>query len=135
MQTNIDYKLEFFPSRLFLSRAVQLFEKLFTDNEQDAINVLDCFSDLWGHYDSPLHFAQHFKIEEFISHAPNQKDTNRRLYSLDLTGLQQNISDNMSDNMSDNNITTTNYPITLYGWFKSVKVCILVQVNKILFFE
>lgn len=118
MQKNIDYKLEFFPFRLFLSRAVQLFEKLFTDNERDAINVLDCFSDLWGHYDSPLHFAQHFKIEEFISHAPNQKDTNRRLYS---TGLQKNTSDN--------------YPITLYGWFKSVKVCILVQVNKILFFE
>lgn len=131
MQKNIDYTLEFFPFRLFLSRAVQLFEKLFTDNERDAINVLDCFSDLWGHYDSPLHFAQHFKIEEFISHAPNQKDTNRRLYSLDATGLQKNTS----DKKSENKITTTNYPITLYGWFKSVKVCILVQVNKILFFE
>lgn len=118
LQNNIDYKLGFFLSRLFLSRAVQLFEKLFTDNERDAIHVLGCSSDLWGHCDSPLHFAQHFKIEKFISHAPNQKDTNRRLYSSDPT-----------------NIETTLHPITISGWFKSIKVCILVQVSKILFFK
>lgn len=69
---------------LFLSRAIQLLEKMFSENERLAIDALDYVSEVWEHNESPLHFGHQFNIEEFISHPSNQKDASKRLFSNNL---------------------------------------------------
>ncbi|CAC5359656.1 unnamed protein product [Mytilus coruscus] len=80
-------------AELFLSRALQLLEKMFTDNERMAMDALDYVSEVWDHNESPLHFGHQFNIEEFISHSSNQKDASKRMFSYNIAANDNTKSD------------------------------------------
>ncbi|CAC5385418.1 unnamed protein product [Mytilus coruscus] len=80
-------------SRKFSSRAVKLLDKMFTSDEKQAKEALDCVSEVWDHKESPLHFGHQFNMEEFISHPSAQKDASKRMFPYaneDETSLKEN---------------------------------------------
>ncbi|XP_071123291.1 transient receptor potential cation channel subfamily M member-like 2 [Mytilus edulis] len=116
-------------AKLFLSRAVLLLEKMFTDDEQMAIEALDHVCDVWGNIESPLHFGHQFNIEEFISHSSNQKDASKRLFAYNVVSVED-INLNITDEPETENAppreqkvtpTTSIYSITISGWFSFIK--------------
>ncbi|VDI06246.1 Hypothetical predicted protein, partial [Mytilus galloprovincialis] len=109
-------------SKLFLSHAVTLLEKQFTDDEDKAMNALDYFSNVWGHYESPVHFAQQFQIEEFISHSFNQKYASRKLFSLNGASSRKQ---NDTQNKKEPAIKILPYPINITGLSSFFKVFFL----------
>ncbi|CAC5377166.1 unnamed protein product [Mytilus coruscus] len=117
-------------AKLFLSRAVRLLEKMFTDDEQMAIEALDNVCDVWGHIESPLHFGHQFNIEEFISHSSNQKDASKRLFSYNVAAVEdvhldikpEKITAKAPSSQKQKSTSTTSvYPITISGWFSFIK--------------
>ncbi|VDI42709.1 Hypothetical predicted protein [Mytilus galloprovincialis] len=116
-------------AKLFLSRAVLLLEKMFTDDEQMAIEALDHVCDVWGNIESPLHFGHQFNIEEFISHSSNQKDASKRLFAYNVVSVED-INLDITDEPETENAppreqkvtpTTSIYSITISGWFSFIK--------------
>ncbi|XP_063400113.1 transient receptor potential cation channel subfamily M member 2-like [Mytilus trossulus] len=116
-------------AKLFLSRAVLLLEKMFTDDEQMAIEALDHVCDVWGNIESPLHFGHQFNIEEFISHSSNQKDASKRLFAYNVVSVEDIKLDIKDEPETENappreqNVTPTTsiYSITISGWFSFIK--------------
>ncbi|XP_052067099.1 transient receptor potential channel-like [Mytilus californianus] len=90
-------------AELFLSRAVKLLEKMHADDESMAIAALEYVSEMWDNIESPLHFAQQFNIEEFISHSKIQIDASRRLFPVNKNANDKTIkSGTASTKASDN---------------------------------
>ncbi|CAG2258176.1 unnamed protein product [Mytilus edulis] len=127
-------------AKLFLSRAVLLLEKMFTDDEQMAIEALDHVCDVWGNIESPLHFGHQFNIEEFISHSSNQKDASKRLFAYNVVSVED-INLDITDEPETENAppreqkvtpTTSIYSITISGWFSFIKLVDLMQYLVIL---
>lgn len=116
----------FVSCRLFLSHAVTLLEKQFTDDEDKAMNALDYFSNVWGHYESPVHFAQQFQIEEFISHSFNQKYASRKLFSLNGASSRKQKD---TQNKKEPEIKILPYPINITGLSSFIKVYKLANCN------
>ncbi|XP_052067203.1 transient receptor potential cation channel subfamily M member 6-like [Mytilus californianus] len=117
---------------LFLSRAIQLLEKMFSDNERLAKDALDYVSEIWEHYESPLHFGHQFNIEEFISHPSNQKDASKRLFSYNLTEDKNIQSGSNQDNRTSNaNELQIQESTTVSGCFLCIGVCKLFDNRKI----
>ncbi|XP_071121139.1 transient receptor potential cation channel subfamily M member-like 2 isoform X2 [Mytilus edulis] len=117
-------------AKLFVSRAVHLLEKLFTDNERMAIHVLDNVCDVWDYRESPLHLGHQFNIEEFISHSSNQKDASKRFYSYNEATDNDVHSNQESENVASKSqssqkqkLIKTNsvYSISISGWFSFIK--------------
>ncbi|XP_052059513.1 uncharacterized protein LOC127700085 [Mytilus californianus] len=116
-------------AKLFLSRAVLLLEKMFTDDEQMAIEALDNVCDVWGNIESPLHFGHQFNIEEFISHSSNQKDASKRLFAYNVVSVEDIHLDIEHEPGTTNappreqkvTPTTSIYSITISGWFSFIK--------------
>lgn len=73
------------------------------DDESMAIAALEYVSEVWDNVESPLHFAQQFNIEEFISHSKIQIDASKRLFPVHKHGKEITIkSDSKSTKASDN---------------------------------
>ncbi|CAC5411680.1 unnamed protein product [Mytilus coruscus] len=81
-------------AKLFLSRAIKLLEKMFTENERIAVDALEYVSDVWDFMESPLHLGHQFNIEEFISHSSIQIDATRRLFPINKDVVNQTHSCN-----------------------------------------
>ncbi|CAC5398181.1 unnamed protein product [Mytilus coruscus] len=118
-------------AKLFVSQAVHLLEKMFTDNERMAIHALDNVCDVWDYRESPLHFGHQFNIEEFISHSSNQKDASKRFSSnndaadtdvhLD-TESEKIVTKGLSSRKQKLANTTSVYSISMSGWFSFIKI-------------
>ncbi|CAC5363811.1 unnamed protein product [Mytilus coruscus] len=113
-------------AKMFLSRAIQLFDKMFSEDESVAIYALENVSNVWDYIESPIHFGHQFSIEEFVSLSSNQKNASKALFSFG-SGYENN-----DENSPTEGTTKNTYPSHIKEWALFVKLVDLLDYLVIL---
>lgn len=67
--------------RLFEQRCLGIMDRMYDENAEQAIDLMDTEADIWGIHSCPLTFAYENFMYDVVAHTCSQKNMNRQWYN------------------------------------------------------
>lgn len=73
--------IKYFYCRIFEQRCIKIMDRMFEENKERTLDVLDCKTSVWGIKSKPLTFAHENLMYDVIAHTCSQQFMNNKWYS------------------------------------------------------